>query len=407
MKNKNKALVSALSVPTISQHSEELSTLSSNDYVKFGNDNLFPNALCEIFRASPTHRGIMQSKRHYMLGKGFSVGNNKKLGTYIENVNASQESLREVYDKLLLDSIVTGNFYIQIITNSSKKFLSINHIDATRCRKTRTNNSIVINSNWRNRGLNQSKEVEIAIYPQFTEIDGLNYSMVHVYDYEPEFRHYGLPDYVAALQVATIAYKTDKWNLSRLDNNFNASGILLVNGTFDDDNEALELQDEIKKQHTGEGNAGKIITIVAENSEKTSQFIPFTQNNDADFTKLHDQSSKDLLISHSWYASLCNFDYQSGFDTNRVLNEYHLALHSVIHDKQEKFLSIFKWLIQGVTGIDCSELSIINTPPLPSKPAYVKVWEARKIDGFDFDEKDPNQQMYIGQLTKPAENVNK
>jgi hypothetical protein len=51
-------------------------------------------------------------------------------------------------------------------------------------------------------------------------------------------------------------------------------------------------------------------------------------------------------------------------------------------------------------AIDCSSLEIINQPPTRSKPIYMKVWEARKADGLDYDENDERQQLFLSEITK-------
>ena len=56
--------------------------------------------------------------------------------------------------------------------------------------------------------------------------------------------------------------------------------------------------------------------------------------------------------------------------------------------------------ISSILKIDCSSLEIINRPPTRSKPIYMKVWEARKADGLEYDENDERQQLYLAEITK-------
>ena len=53
-----------------------------------------------------------------------------------------------------------------------------------------------------------------------------------------------------------------------------------------------------------------------------------------------------------------------------------------------------------IMGVDCSSLAIINRPPTRSKPIYMKVWEARKADGLDYDENDERQQLFLSEISK-------
>ena len=53
-----------------------------------------------------------------------------------------------------------------------------------------------------------------------------------------------------------------------------------------------------------------------------------------------------------------------------------------------------------ILGADPSSLEIVNRPPTRSKPLYMKVWEARKADGLDYDPEDERQQHFLAEITK-------
>ena len=131
-----------------------------------------------------------------------------------------------------------------------------------------------------------------------------------------------------------------------------------------------------------------------------SQFIPITTSSDGDWQSLHEQSVSDLIVAHSWFRSLSGLDYASGFSTDRILHEYEVALNTVILSEQEQLLEPIRSILSSVMGIDASSLTIINRPPTRSKPIYMRVWEARKADGLEYDENDPEQQRFLAEITK-------
>ena len=77
-----------------------------------------------------------------------------------------------------------------------------------------------------------------------------------------------------------------------------------------------------------------------------------------------------------------------------------VALNTVILSEQEQLLEPIRQIIGSVLGVDASSLEIVNRPPTRSKPLYMRVWEARKADGLDYDESDPDQQLFLAQITK-------
>ena len=132
----------------------------------------------------------------------------------------------------------------------------------------------------------------------------------------------------------------------------------------------------------------------------SSRFIPLESNNEGDWSTLPDQATSDIVIAHSWFRSLSGLDYSAGFSAERILHEYEVALNTVILAEQEELLAPIRRLMQEVAGIDCSSLEIVNRPPTRSKPIYMKVWEARKADGLEYDAEDERQQAFLSEITK-------
>jgi hypothetical protein len=213
------------------------------------------------------------------------------------------------------------------------------------------------------------------------------------------FSHYGVPPYIAGLGVSSIAYKTDDWNISRLDNSFQLSGVMLLDGGVDSEEQAAELMAAAQKRFAGQ--PGQVMFMVKECDESdTSRFIPITSSNEGDWKALHEQATSDIVVAHSWFRSLSGLDYGGGFSSERILHEYEVALNTVILGEQAELMEPIKAAIEAVLGEDATSLEVVNRPPSRSKPLYMKVWEARKADGLDYDPEDPTQQLYVSQVTK-------
>ena len=213
------------------------------------------------------------------------------------------------------------------------------------------------------------------------------------------FTHYGVPKYIAGMGVSAIAYKTDCWNISRLDNSFQLSGVMMLDATADNEAEAERIVRMAEKRFAG--NPGQVMFVIREGAEDdNSRFIPIESSNEGDWNSLHEQATSDIVIAHSWFRSLSGLDYSSGFSSERILHEYEVALNTVILAEQEELMEPVRILMREVAGVDPSSLEIINRPPTRSKPIYMKVWEARKADGLDYDPEDERQQAFLSEITK-------
>ena len=374
-------------------------TVTSDKFWRWGDDNLFPYARALMSRRSTTHRRIINDKADYISGKGFSCdASQRTLVEFIERVNGDGESLRQVMNKLAFDKSLFGNAFMEIVTDAGHTFLSLYHQDASRCRVARDSAHIVLHHDWRRFRADEARQ--LPLYPVFEDAgDGTLRSIVHYKDYEPMYSHYGVPPYIAGLGVSAIAYKTDRWNISRLDNSFQLSGVMMLDNTVDSEEEAERIMRLAEKKFGG--NPGQVMFVLKEGSENdNSRFIPITSQNDGDWRDLHDQAVSDIVVAHSWFRSLSGLDYSSGFSSERILHEYEVALNTVILAEQEELLEPVRDVIRSVIGCDSSSLQAVNRPPTRSKPLYMRVWEARKADGLDYDPDDEQQQKFLSEITK-------
>ena len=370
-----------------------------NKVWRWGGDNLLPNALSLLVRRSVAHRRIINDKADYIAGKGVICDDGlPQLRHMVECVNGDGETLRSVLSRLAMDMAMFGNAFMEVVTDAKRSFLSLYHIDASVCRLARDSQHVVMHHDWSK--FRAKEATTLPLYPNFEEQgDGTLRSVVHYKDYEPMFSHYGVAPYVAGLDAAAILYKTDRWNLSRIDNSFQLSGVMMLDGAVGNEEEADRMVRMAEERFSG--NPGQVLFVLRESGDgDSSRFIPIDSSADGDWAKLHDQAESDLVVAHSWFRSLSGLDYASGFSTDRILHEYEVALNTVILSEQEQLLEPIRHIIETLFGVDASSLAIVNKPPVYTKPSYMRVWEARKADGLDYDESDPAQQLFLAELSR-------
>lgn len=376
-------------------------TVASDRVWHWGDDNMLPYALSLISRRSVAHRRILNDKADYIAGKGLVCGDNSPLVSHlIVSANGEGDTLRDIVHRLAFDEALFGNAFLEVVTDAEHSFLALYHHDASKCRVARDSEHIILHHNWS--AFNSSDARSLPLFPRFEEqADGTLRTMLHYKDYEPMFQHYGVAGYLAAVDAAAIAYKTDKWNISRLDNAFQLSGVMMLDSVVDSEAEADRIVRMAEEKFAG--NPGQVLFVLRDKAEgDNSRFIPINTATDGDWHTLHTQAENDLIIAHSWFRSLSGLDYSSGFSSERILHEYEVALNTVILPEQEQLLSPIRKVIELVLGVDASSLEIVNRPPTRSKPQYMRIWEARKADGLDYDESDPEQQPFLASLGKTS-----
>lgn len=248
---------------------------------RWGSDNLFPYALATMARCSVPHRRIINDKADYISGRGFTVsGKQPLLEKFIENANGRGEALRQLLNKLAFDKSLFGNAFLEIVTDSKRSYLSLYHQDASKCRVAFDSKHVWLHHDWNTYAEGEAQK--LPLYPDFEQMeDGTFRSMIHYKDYEPMFEHYGIPQYIAGMNVSAIAYKTDRWNISRLDNSFQLSGVMLLDSTVDNEEEAMDIVRMAERKFAGK--PGQVMFVVKEgNGDDNSRFIPISSQNEGD-----------------------------------------------------------------------------------------------------------------------------
>lgn len=394
-KKQKKGVKVANNIPIAGDMFKPATSANNGKVWVWGADNLFPQRLSLLARSNSIHRGIMKSKADYIAGRGFAYDDkNIALERVVKRANGEQ-SLAEVMHRAIYDKIMTGNGFIEVVFAYGQ--ILFFHQDSTRCRvvKADSDTHIVISKDWSNHLTEY--DVTLPIFPAFEkQSDKTMRSIIHLKDYEPMYQHYGVPDYVAGLIDARIGYKTANWNEQRLDNSFQLSGVMSVAQDFDSEEEALAVKRQVEQKFAGK--PGQVLFTIS-NEAGSSQFTPIQSSNEGDWLSLHNVAKEDMVIAHSWYVSLSGLDYATGISSDRMLNEYAVALATIIKPEQEEWLEAIRAALSKV-GIDGSSLEFINKAPIIEKPIYMKVWEARKADGMDYDENDPAQQVYLANIAK-------
>lgn len=375
--------------------------VTDNRFWRWGEDNLFPEALALMARRSATHRRIINDKADYIAGKGFVCDAERQplLAAFIDRVNGEGETLRQVMSKIAFDKALFGNAFLEAVTDDAHSFLALYHQDASRCRVARDGQHLLLHHDWHR--FRAAEAQRLPIYPLVEkQPDGTLRTVIHYKDYEPTFDHYGVPPYIAGMNVSAIAYKTDRWNISRLDRSFQLSGVLLLDGAIQSDEDADRITRLAEEKFAGQPGQVMFLMRGQGGADDHSQFIPIAAANDGDWRALHEQAVSDIVVAHSWFRTLSGLEYAGGFSAERILHEYEVALNTVILAEQAELMEPVRRIIASVLGVDASSLEIVNRPPTRSKPIYMRVWEARRADGLEYDPEDPAQQAFLSEITK-------
>jgi len=371
------------------------------DYYPFGGDNLFPQAMALFSRTSPNHRGVLNSKRIYTLGRDITTEDEAFNKGFLESCNFEEERFHDVLDRVEHDWLTTGNGWFEMITDRRGSFLWINHLDSTKCRLAKNGKEVYLHPDWsKYTGRSDKNKQALPLFPNWTAGNTQGVATIrtvyHLKSYEPEFVNYGIPYWIAGKDAIQIDLKTNRWNLARLVNAFKISGIMFV--PVKDKNESAQVLQRLKRDHTGDMNQEKLMVVTkarATENEKADQ-VQLIESNKEDrgsWLELHNMGLGDILVAHSWYRALTSLPDNTGFDTQRILNEYNVALSTYIQPRQNTIQRLINKLFKKIVNTEV-DLMFINKPPVDTDDGMM-LWEIRRDKGLDYDENDERQQRYI------------
>jgi len=288
------------------------SRVESDKFWRWGDDNLFPAALALMARRSTTHRRIINDKADYISGKGFTVRRGAAAAAgglrpvrqrpgREPSPGAGQTGLRQVAVRQRVPrSGHRPRAHLSVALPPGRLALPRGPRLEARPAAPRLG------------GVQAREARSLPLYPDFeAQEDGTLRSIVHYKDYEPMFEHYGVPPYIAGFSVSAIAWKTDRWNISRLDNSFQLSGVMMLDSSVDNEAEAERIVRLAEQKFAG--NPGQVMFVIRDGGEDdNSRFIPIAAQNEGDWQALHEQAVGDIVVAHSWFRTLSGLDYACG-----------------------------------------------------------------------------------------------
>jgi len=346
-----------LTVPPDISEPKNLKTVDTK-WIPFGDDNLFPQYLAELKRKSSTHRSVLAQKTVFTSGAKF-VCSDENLQKFVDDVNADHETLRDVYKKLADDYYTFGNAYMECVLYDGG--VNMYHLDATTVRMSKSKKEVYVNPDWCRYWNNDEKIHRLPIYPRVAH----SKFVIHFKDYEPTFRFYGLPDYVAALEHIAVDYEIGKWNHTKFLNGFQPSAIVEINGDMGEE-EAQKMVREAQKKFVGEGNNGKILFIVKNGDSSPANVQIIKDDQEGSWLDLQKITDQNIITAHRWQPSLSGI-VSSGKMNNtgsEIRIAYDLAMTTVIKDTSELLLDGVHRVLYNEMGFDPKDLKIHYEPPI-------------------------------------------
>ena len=342
----------------------------------FGEDNLYPEFLIEMYNKSPKHNAIVSAKASYLAGVGTSIKGQDtaiiaKAQQKVESINA-YESLDELKAKVADDLELFNGFALEVIWSRDKQKISeIYHLPFQKIRKT-LDEKFAFCEDWSDR------KCEIIEYTPFNPITRESKQLYYCQLYRAGQGIYPLPDYVGGLKYIEIDTEVSNWHLNSIKNGFSAQTLIQMFKGYPTPEEARKTERALKKNYTGTDNAGGLIIQYNDPNEKES-IINNLQPSDFDkqFDILNKTVQQEIFVSHKVNSPMLfgvRVEGQLG-GRSELIEAYEMFQSAYVEPRQKKLDDALTYLFEYIAPV---QLRTENKPPLGIN--YQELFTAGIID---------------------------
>ena len=257
----------------------------NQDWVSFGEDNLYPNYLLDLFLGSAINGALIKSIGAMIYGEVLAAtnvdDNTDTKESYLRLTELLENSDDDVLKDLAMDLKLFGGCYVNVIWSRDRsKIAKILHIPAQYIRSGKMIDGEIETyyysadwSKWK------KGEYRPRPYPAFNTEDRTQASQIlMIRDKNPALFYGFAPDYVAATDYIQLDLEIAQFHLSNISNGmFPSMAINFANGVPTEE-ERRTIERQINQKFTSSGNAGKILITFNDGKESAPEIVPIDSN---------------------------------------------------------------------------------------------------------------------------------
>jgi len=264
----------------------------SEPYVRFGNDNLFPQLVNQMYYVSPLNGSIINFKTNAVIGGGYEL------------ISADQSALQKVkeytfikknkFNKLMRqatkDLVMHGR--VAFIIDPTGKDVSIKRVGPEKVRTNANKTIFTISDDW-------SRSINMYEIPAYTPALQCKSLFVYEIDGDAGQDYYPIPQYCSAMNEAFMDGEIPYLQKSNIINSIFPSFMLTIAKKFGSQDEINQFKETVNKAK-GAPNAGRIMTFIANSPEQLPKIETIPMNaNDKIFDSTSIRVDSNICRAHS------------------------------------------------------------------------------------------------------------
>lgn len=325
-------------------------------YIKYGENNDYPEYIVDLYNKSSKHSAIIKSKVHYITGNGWSGEQDAQ--AFIDKANRV-ESLNDLTRKVSLDIEIFGGSYMEVIWDLAGNLAEIWHCDYVKIRTNKDNTQYWYKEDWKD------NKVKPEVIAAFNPKQPKGKQILYIKEYRPNIGIYGLPSYFAALNYIESDIEVSKHILGNAQTGFSASKLITLPNGEPNDEEKRNVDNRLRKTYSGADGKKYMIAFVNDISRKpVVDDLGTSDLTKEDFGKIDELIQTNIFSGHQVTTpSIMGIAQAGALGTRTEMRDgYEIFKNTYVNAKQMHLESVFNMLakLKGVV----SEIKIIPTEPL-------------------------------------------
>lgn len=338
----------------------KFSEVRGQNWVSFGEGNLYPEQLIDLYNKSAMHRTCLSSKQDGVYGEGLETKDPTK--DYLLNRASNGNTWNEVFWRVINDYTVFSGFALNIIWGKTgEKITDMYHIDFSKVRsgnidpKTDEVEFYYVSSNWK-----QTKKYKPIKYHTFDSnpevIKEYPNQILYFFNYSPGNMFYPIPDYAGAINDIQVDIETASFHVNNLRNGLAPSMFISLNNGIPTPEERQDVYDNISSGFGGSENAGKFFLAFSPDKEHAPEVVPITNANDSYYTSLEQRITSRILTAHRISSPLLLGIRETGgglgSNKDELITAYAHFISTVIAPYTASILTVLNYVAKFMYGED-------------------------------------------------------
>jgi hypothetical protein len=354
---------------------------SNQGWVSYGDDNLFPQYLIDLYKSSATHNALCTSIAYMIFGDGVQAD------TLEARLKMEEWGLQDEVRKACLDLKIQGGFALEVVYSIDRTTISkVRHCPFENVRSAEVNDDEEVEFYYYSKDWSDKRE-EPQTVAAFNPENSVEFpvQILYVKPFSPGSYYYPKPDYIGSIDYIELDKEIGKYHINNIKNGLAPSFTIHFKNGVPAQEERRRIRNDIERQLAGATNAGKFIVTYSDSPDRKPDFEPFPLSDaDKQYEFLSTEVSDKIMVGHRVVSSA-----MFGVKTAGQLgNTQELEIASELFDRQvvKPYQRIVKDALESVfiAAGTPTVVSVEEVPPMEPEVATELSEEIDLSDACDF-----------------------